>query len=136
MFIGKIVQTHEAQIIDAIKGKRIACVIAAHTPKKFTWYYGDPKTYNSILKNKTITKACFFRGIFHIKVGRIIILFSEGIELKFHSNPAECPDKHQLLIEFEDCSMLSASVKTYGGIWCYNESEMSNPYFGVNSPSF
>ncbi len=129
-----IAETQESQIVDAINGKRIACVIDAHTPKKIAWYYGDPKTCNSILKGKIITKASSFRGIFQIKVDKVIILFSEGIELKFHPKHTKYPDTPQLLFEFEDCSVLSVSVKAYGGIWCYNEGEMDNPYFGVKSP--
>lgn len=128
-------ETHEAQIIAAISGKRISSVIAAHTPKELTWYNGDPRAYNSILEGKVITKASIFRGIFQIKADKAILLFSEGVVLTFHPQPDERPDTHQLLIEFEDCSMLSASVKSYGGFWCYMEGEMANPYFGVNAPN-
>lgn len=135
MFNSSATENHEAHIIEAISGKRINCVIAAHTPKDFTWYNGDPKSYNNILEGKIISKASIFRGIFQIKAGKAILLFSEGVVLTFHPEPAERPDMHQLLIEFEDCSMLSASVQSFGGFWCYNEGEMANPYFGVNAPN-
>ncbi|UCG84402.1 MAG: endonuclease VIII, partial [Dehalococcoidia bacterium] len=43
----------------------------------------------------------------------------------------QLPKKHQLLIEFDDSSFLSASIQMYGGILCFNEGESDSMYYAV-----
>jgi formamidopyrimidine-DNA glycosylase len=51
------------------------------------------------------------------------------VALRFHSGDEKRPDKHQLLIEFEDGTAISASIQMYGGLWCFKEGEFQNPYY-------
>ncbi len=39
------------------------------------------------------------------------------------------PDKHQLLLDFEDGTSLSATVQMYGGLWCFPAGDFDNPYY-------
>jgi formamidopyrimidine-DNA glycosylase len=55
--------------------------------------------------------------------------FAEGVGLRFHDVNEKRPQKHQLLIEFEDESAISAVVQMYGGLWCFREGEFDNPYY-------
>jgi formamidopyrimidine-DNA glycosylase len=41
------------------------------------------------------------------------------------------PDKHQLLLEFGDKSMLIASIQMYGGVGCFLQNELDNTYYSV-----
>lgn len=119
------------QIGDALKGKRIARVVAGYSPHKFAWYYGDPEKFDDLLIGKTIDRAGSYGGLVEIKAGGACILFCDGAGLRFHPENAKRAPKHQLLIEFEDASALSASVQMYGGLGAFGEGELDNPYYLV-----
>jgi formamidopyrimidine-DNA glycosylase len=125
------------QLTETIGGKRIARVIGGFSPHKFAWYHGDPKDYDALLRGKTIDTALAHGGMVEIRVGDAVMLFSDGVVLRFHTGDEPRPKKHQLLIEFEDGTALSASVQMYGGLWCFKEGELDNPYYNVarNKPS-
>jgi len=64
-----------------------------------------------------------------IRIGDAVALFSDGTVLRFHPRDEQRPQKHQLLIEFEDGTAISASVQMYGGLWCFRDGEFQNPYY-------
>ncbi|HEY79128.1 MAG TPA: endonuclease VIII, partial [Dehalococcoidia bacterium] len=117
------------QITEAVTGKRIAGVVAGLSPHKFAWYHGDPKDYDALLREKTIDTAVARGGMLEIRAGNAVLLFSDGVVLRFHTRDEQRPQKHQLLIEFEDATAISASVQMYGGLWCFKEGEFHNPYY-------
>lgn len=117
------------QINEAAVGKRIMNVTAAHSPHKFAWYHGDPQKYHDLLTGKVIGRAAGFGGMVEIKAEDAVILLGDGVSLRFHSEKEKIPQKHQLLIEFEDFSAICASVQMYGGLWCFEEGEFKNTYF-------
>ncbi len=119
------------QINETISGKRIAGVTAAHTPHKLAWYYGDKAKYAALLVGRTIDRACAHGGLVEIKVGDANILLGEGTNIRFHAPGEPRPAKHQLLIEFEDGSAISAAVQMYGGMGAFREGELDNPYYRV-----
>lgn len=123
--------TVAAQINNTISGKPISNVIAAYTPHKFAWFYGDPQMYKELLVGKTIGKAYGYGGFVEIQAEGANILVGDGVGLKYHGPDEKRPLKHQLLIEFEDLSALSATVQMYGGIWCFPEGDLENPYYQV-----
>jgi formamidopyrimidine-DNA glycosylase len=95
------------------------------------WYYGARQKYGQLLLGRTIGKATSFGGLVEIKVGNANILFGEGVGIRFHDRNEQRPAKHQLLIEFEDQSAISASVQMYGGMGSFIEGELDNPYYKV-----
>jgi formamidopyrimidine-DNA glycosylase len=117
------------QINSTISGKRISSVTTGHTHHKLAWYYGDPAKYSALLTGKIVGKASAFGGLVEIKAGKANILFGEGIAVRFHKLNAPRPPKHQLLIEFEGRSALSASVQMYGGIGSFLDGELENLYY-------
>jgi formamidopyrimidine-DNA glycosylase len=131
------------QINDTISGKQIKSVTVAHTPHKLAWYYGDKAKYSGILIGKTIGKANPYGSLVEIKAENANILLGEGAGIRFHSKNEPRPAKHQLLIEFEDGSAISASVQMYGGMGAFLDGELDNKYYLVAkqipsplSPSF
>jgi len=76
-----------------------------------------------------LEKAAGFGSMVEIKAGNAVILFGEGIGLRYHEANAKRPQKHQLLIEFTDSSAISATVQMYGGLWCFREGEFHNIYY-------
>ena len=119
------------QLNDTVFGRRIAGLIAGHTPHKLVWYYGEPSTYFDLLAGKTFRKASPFGSMVEIKVENANILFGEGVNIRFHNTGEPRPAKHQLLIEFDDRSALSLSVQMYGGIGAFTENELDNIYYRV-----
>ena len=117
------------QLTEAVGGKKIAKVIAGLSPHKFAWYHGNPKDYDVLLRGKTINTVVARGGMVEVRLGDAVLLFSDGVVLRFHVKDEQRPRKHQLLIKFEDATALSASVQMYGGLWCFKEGEFENPYY-------
>ena len=119
------------QINDTMHGKRVASVLAAQTPHKLAWYYGEPPEYSALLIGKTIGKANAYGGMVEIKAGNANILLGDGAGIRFHRKDEPRPAKHQLLVEFDDHSAISVSIQMYGGIGVFLEGELDNVYYKV-----
>ena len=117
------------QLTQTVRSKRIAEVVAGLSPHKFAWYHGDPKDYDALLRGKTVDTAVARGGMVEIRIGDAVVLFSDGVVLRFHTRDEQRPQKHQLLIELEDATAITASVQMYGGLWCFKEGEFHNPYY-------
>ncbi len=117
------------QINQTLSGKQISQVIAAQNPHGFAWYFGDPAGYAALLAGKKMGKAVNPGGMVEIEVQDVRLLFSDGINLRFHRNSSEQPLKHQLLITFEDSTSMSATVAMYGGLSCFPQGANDNPYY-------
>ena len=119
------------QLTTAICTKTIRRVVAAQSPHKFAWYFGDPAAYSGLLTGKTVGTAASLGGMVEIQVEDAVLMFSDGVNLRFHQTPEERPLKHQLLIEFEDSTAVSATVAMYGGLLCYPRGANENRYYLV-----
>ncbi len=117
------------QINDTMSGKRIRKVEAAKSPHKLAWYHGMPEKYHEFLAGKTVGKATGIGSFVHINAEEAVILLSEGINLRYHSRQEERPTKHQLLVEFDDGTAISASVQMYGGLQCFPEGTIDDKYY-------
>lgn len=124
-----------SQLQHALCGKKITNVLTYHSQNKLIWYNCEPKEYNRLLVGKTIERISNYKGIIHTKVQDAILLFSEGVELELHPRLEKSTSKQQLVIELDDASVLTATVQVYGGIWCYIENEIPNPFFGAGAPN-
>lgn len=116
---------------DILQGKKVKSVVAGLSPHKFAWFFGEPLDYEKRLKGKTIGMAGAYGGLLEIKVDNMMLLFGDGVSLKYNAAGELWPKKHQLLVEFEDSSFLTGSVQMYGGLWCFKEGEFDNPYYKV-----
>ena len=117
------------QINEAVVGKKIKYVIAAHTPHKLAWYFGDSQEYKSLLTGKVISEATSYGGQVEITAGKAKLLFSDGVNLRYYNEGEKLPDKHQLLLEFDDGSSLVGWVQMYGGLSAFTEGENDNKYY-------
>lgn len=118
------------QINHSLSGKMIANVIAARSPHKFAWYFGDPQGYPALLTGRTFDKAVPQGGMIEITLDDdTMLLFCDGAGLRYYHAGEKKPDKHQLLIEFDDQSALVISVQMYGGLWAFKEGRNDNPYY-------
>jgi len=117
------------QLNQTISGKRINNVIAASSPHKFAWYYGDPSEYHALLHGRKIEGALPCGGRIEINAEGAVMHFGDGVNLRFYGSGEKRPPKHQLLIEFEDDSALIATVAMYGGMWCFLAGQFDNIYY-------
>jgi formamidopyrimidine-DNA glycosylase len=122
--------TLAGQINDRLIGKTVQSVVAASSPLKFAWYHGDPLEYPSRLNGIKILSACAAGGMVEIQLTRSFLVFTDGVNLRFHPSAGSLPQKHQLRIVFSDGSALSASVQMYGGLMCWTKNDVyDNPYY-------
>ncbi len=117
------------QLNDTIVTKKIARVTAGQTPHKFAWFNGDPQKYHGMLAGKSIDNAAGYGGMVEIQADSMALLFGDGVNLRFHGQNEPPPQKHQLLVEFEDGSAVSATVQMYGGLWCFGNGNFDNVYY-------
>jgi formamidopyrimidine-DNA glycosylase len=120
------------QITKTLKGKVIRKVVAAYSPHKFTWYFDDPQKYPYLLEGKQLGSASSVGGMVEIQAEEAKILFSDGVNLRFSEKGGRVPDKHQLYIEFQDGTFVSASVQMYGGIAAFPEGKYDNKYYLIS----
>ncbi len=122
-------KTISLQAGNTLKGKKITKVITATSPHKFAFYCGDPLEYAKLLTGRQI-KSTKGHGMFvdFYCDENICITIGEGINMRYYSSFEQHPEKHQLLIEFDDDSFLAFTVAMYGGIWAY-KGLFDNPYY-------
>lgn len=115
------------QLNQLVRGKRITEAVAGYTPHKFTFYYGKPEEYAARLLGKEIGRARACGGMVEISVEDTLLVFSDGANLAYLAPEARIPSKYQLLVGFEDESCLVASVRMYGGVWCFPATHFKTP---------
>jgi len=119
------------QLSETLSGRTIRRVVAVHTPHKLSWYFGDPQAYAALLTGKVIEGATHHGGQVEVTAGDARITFSDGVNLRYFAGGEKAPDKHQLLLEFDDGSFLVGSVQMYGGLMAFREGQNDNPYYLV-----
>lgn len=119
------------QLNETVASKKILKVMAAHTPHKFAWFSGDPQSYHPLLAGQTIVRAAGYGSMVEIKTESAMMVFGDGVGLRYHGSNETRPNKHQLLIEFENGAAVSATVQMYGGLWCSNNGNFDNVYYRV-----
>ena len=117
------------QIKETLVGKKIKNVIAAQTPHKLAWYFGDPQEYKSLLTGKVVSGATSYGGQVEIAAGKAKVLFSDGVNSRYYNKGAKLPDRHQLLLEFDDGSSLVGWIHMYGGLSAFPEGKNDNKYY-------
>ncbi len=119
------------QLNCTVRGKLILEleVTAGYSPHKFAWYHGDPSGYHDLLVGRKIGKTMAYGAMVEITSDDALILFGEGVSIRYHEQDEQRPLKHQLLIEFTDGSAISASIRMYGGLWCFTNGDFDNHYY-------
>ena len=122
----KMVELPEAavlakQINDTLIGKKIRKATSNHTPHTFAWYTGNPADYNDLLTGKIIQGAASIGEHVEIKVGDMILHISTP--LRYHAQGEKLPQKHQLLLEFQDDTAVSATIQMWGCLFCFKDGD-------------
>lgn len=116
------------QAAELLSGKTILNATANASPHKFAWFLGNPARYQEILSGKTVSGAKNHGGRVELLAGDAHIVFTDGVNLRIFQQGEKLPNKHQLLIEFDDFSYLIATVSMYGGLEAFLDGQNQNPY--------
>jgi len=119
------------QINKTLVGKTIKRATANAHPHGFAWYTGDPALYSLILAGKKITGSAAYGGRPEIWAEDIRISFCDGVRTRYLDAGEKRPDKHQLLLEFDDGSAVVCSVQMYGGIFAFANGSKDDYYYNV-----
>lgn len=119
------------QLNRTIKGKTIKSVTANQSPHKFTFYFGDPQKYDSLLSGRQVGEAYALAGQVEIALGDARLLFTDGANIRYLKEGEKPPVKHQFYSEFTDGTALVTTVQMYGGIHVFLEGQNDNPYYLV-----
>jgi formamidopyrimidine-DNA glycosylase len=107
------------QISSALSGKRIALAVANQSPHKFAWFTGDPTTYHDRLVGKVIQSSSAHGGMVEVHADDVVLALSTA--LRYYEEGERLPKKHQLLLKFEDRTVLVATVQMWGCLACFPE---------------
>ncbi|MCL1820541.1 MAG: endonuclease VIII [Oscillospiraceae bacterium] len=126
------------QVKEALVGKTIRTVTANANPHTYAWFTGDPAEYNGKLTGKKITDSAAYGGRTEIWAEDMRISFNDGVRTRYIAENEKRPDKHQLLVEFDDGSAVSCSVQMYGGILAFKAGELDGDFYysaAIEKPS-
>ncbi|HOP10250.1 MAG TPA: endonuclease VIII [Oscillospiraceae bacterium] len=119
------------QLNQAFLGKTIVSAAANTSPHSFAWYSGDPALYNEKLAGKKITGTAAYGGRPEMYADDMVISFSDGVRALRLTAEEKRPDKHQLLLEFDDGSALCCTVQMYGGMMAFPNEPNNDFYYNV-----
>jgi len=117
------------QLDKTIKGKTIKAAKANSSPHKFSFYFGNPQKYASLLKGRTIENAKAYGGIIELTAGNAKIYFQDGVNVRYFKEGEKIPEKNQLFLQFNDMSSLVCTVQMYGMISAFKDGENDNKYY-------
>lgn len=67
------------QLNQTVKGKTIKNTVAASSPHKFAWFFGEPSGYHALLQGRTIEKTVPYSGRIEIEVQGAVLHFGDGV---------------------------------------------------------
>ncbi len=110
--------TIAAQMADTLAGKRIKSALAGSWPHKFAFYSRAADEYAAILAGRSITGAEPSGALILVRVsgGYTVVLGGGGERILYHASADTVPQKHQLLLEFDDDTWLSVTVQGWGSV--------------------
>lgn len=117
------------QAAGVLTGRKIAEVIPATSPHKFTWYNGDPAGYPEVLEGRSIEAVEGYGAFIDLVTDKDThFLISDGTIMRYCQAGERHPVKHQQLLVLDDGSFLVFTVAMYGGIYAF-QGEYDNPYY-------
>jgi formamidopyrimidine-DNA glycosylase len=120
-----------AQINAILKNKTIIDVIVNASPHKFAFFSMDPLRYRQCLLGKTIRGANPHGGQLELVIDDLRLYFGDGACPRYLQPDAIPPEKHQLMIVFNDHSAMCVSIAMYGMMYLQLADMEPSPYIKV-----
>jgi formamidopyrimidine-DNA glycosylase len=118
------------QLGEALAGGIVSHAQAGASPHRFAWYSGDPAAYGARLTGRRVVGAVAHGGLVEIATDGPTLVLGEGAWPRLWPSHAAAPQKHQLLVDFEDGARLSVSVAMYGWIGLAEPGEEAEAHRG------
>lgn len=116
------------QINENLKGKKVVRVLPPTKVHKFCWFSKEPELYSQELEEAVIIGAEGFGIYVEISFDQgKKLCFNDGINIRLMNKGDKLKD-YQLLIEFEDETMLVFTVAMYGAI-VLHDGDYDNEYY-------
>lgn len=90
------------QLRETVLDKKISETKVPESSGKFSFYNGDPQSYNKMLSGETITGAKAVGGLVELNAENKNLLFGDGVALTYHHDGSKIPKKYQLLVSLDD----------------------------------
>jgi formamidopyrimidine-DNA glycosylase len=119
------------QLNRVLAGRTVTRVIPWQHPHKLAFIYKDPASYPSVFKGKTVSGTSGFGSWVELTMDDCILAVSEGTSLLYTRDENALPQRHQMLLLFDDGSYLCAQVKMYGAVVGALTGEYDNHYYLV-----
>lgn len=120
-----------AQMQKALAGRRIERVVAGLTPHKFAFFSEEPDAYAEKLTGVCVEGVTAQSGLVEMALGPWRLLFGDGARPRYIAPEAKRPDRHQLLIEFDDGTALCSTTQMYGMYTLTPAGHSDNPYVQI-----
>lgn len=128
--------TLSKQANTALSGKTITQVFNATKPHKFTFYNGAPLEYGKLLVGKTILSSEGYGMFVDFNLSdNAIMNIGDGVSARYYSAGDKIPANYQLLLTFDDDSLLVFTVAMYGFISVYPDSCIDSKYYKLSRES-
>lgn len=116
---------------DTIKGKKIMSVVMNQSPHRFAFYTMEANEYPMILEGLVVKGCQSFGGMIEVDFDDFKLVFSDGAYPRYHKPFEKHPEKHQMMIELEDNSVITVSIQMYGCIFLMEQQDNSNLYYNI-----
>lgn len=121
--------TLSEQFAQAFLGKKLETVVAGHTAHGFTWYNYDHTQFSELLSGKALSRVRGLGGYIELVFEDVYLTLNDGATPHYLAPEDTEPEKHQLLIRFEDGSGFYCTVRMYAGIQLHPLGESDNIYY-------
>jgi formamidopyrimidine-DNA glycosylase len=98
-------------------------VVANQAHHRRAWFHDDPTAYPRLLAGARFRGAQAHGCFVEIDTGTAQLVVAEDVSVRLWPAGAERPARHQLLLELDDGSALTVTVRMYGGIWAYRSGD-------------
>lgn len=115
------------QMSAELAGKRIASAVRGNAPHKFAFYSRTPEEYAAILAGKTMGAAADHGSLIlaQVEPGWVLALGCGGERILYHKGADTLPQKHQLLLNYDDGTHLSVTVQGWGAAKLLKQGELA-----------
>ena len=116
-----------------LQGKTITAVRGDFESHKFTFYSGTLEAYRAALVGQTVTDVTVSGFYVQIHAGDYLVAFRDGANIRYSTPGVPEPKNSKLTLEFDDGSMITATVSMYAFIGLIDTREpIDNPYYQMS----
>lgn len=126
------------QMNQELQGKRIESAVRGNSPHKFAFYTCTTEEYATVLQDKSVGEVTEHGSLIlaSLEPDHVLVLGGGGERILFHQSEKTLPNKHQLLLRFDDSTCLTVTVQGWGSVQLYHQSELADhSYIGKKGPS-